>query len=159
METDILLRLVAATAIGMAIGVDRDLRGKPTGMRTLGLVSLGAALVTLGTTRLPIITASPDALSRVIQGVIQGVMTGIGFLGAGAILHDSRQVHGLTTAAGVWVTAALGIVCALSSWSIVATGVVLALCLIVFAHPLERRIERRRAADRAERDGHADLSE
>ena len=149
METDTLLRLAAATAIGMAIGISHDLRGKPTGMRTLGLVSLGAALVTLGTARLPIIAASPDALSRVIQGAIQGIMAGIGFLGAGAILHGSKQVHGLTTAAGVWVTAALGIVCALSPWSLIATGTGLALCLIVLAHPLEQRLERRRARQAA----------
>jgi putative Mg2+ transporter-C (MgtC) family protein len=150
METDILLRLVAATAIGMTIGISHDLRGKPTGMRTLGLVALGAALVTLGTTRMPLIAASPDALSRVVQGVIQGVMAGIGFLGAGTILRGSKEVHGLTTAAGVWATAALGIVCALSPWWLIGVGAALAFGLVAVAHPLERKIERwreRRASD------------
>lgn len=146
METDVLLRLAAATVIGMLIGISHDVRGKPTGMRTLGLVSLGTALVTLGTTHMAMIAASPDALSRVIQGVIQGVMTGIGFLGAGAILHGQKQVQGLTTAASVWATAALGIVCGVSTWPLIGVGAGLALCLIVLARPVEHWIEGRRAA-------------
>lgn len=147
MDIDTFLRLLAASVIGMAVGLDHDLRGKPAGMRTLGLVSLGAALVTVGTAHVPLIAGSPDALSRAVQGAIQGVMTGIGFLGAGTILRRPRGVHGLTTAAGGWVTAALGIICALSSWALIAAGTVLALALIVVAHPFEQRIERRQARD------------
>nr|WP_183858154.1 MgtC/SapB family protein [Prosthecomicrobium pneumaticum] len=126
------LRLVVATFVGMAVGLNRELHGKPIGMRTLGLVSLGAALVSVVTVNHPAIAGHPDALSRVIQGIIQGVMAGIGFIGAGAILRrkEDNEVHNLTTAATVWVTAALGIACALAAWAIVITGTVLALLLL-----------------------------
>jgi putative Mg2+ transporter-C (MgtC) family protein len=104
-------RLGCATLIGLVIGFNRNLAGKQLGMRTLALVSLGAATVALATISFDDLASHPDALGRVVQGIVQGVMIGIGFIGAGAILHDRKQhtVHGLTTAATVWVTAALGI--------------------------------------------------
>jgi putative Mg2+ transporter-C (MgtC) family protein len=141
-DYDWLLRLLAAVGVGLAIGLDRDLNGKPIGMRTLALVSLGAALVALAAIPFHGLVEHPDALSRVVQGVLQGVLTGIGFIGAGVILHDknSRMVHGLTTAATVWVTAALGIACALAAWPLVLTGTALTL-IILFGLPcLERLI-------------------
>ena len=72
---------------------------------------------------------NPDAMSRVVQGIIQGVMAGISFIGAGVILRDAkaRTVEGLTTAATVWVTAALGIACGLGRWDVVVIGAVIAL--------------------------------
>ena len=114
---DILLRLGAATLAGIAIGLNRDLQNKPIGMRTLALVSLGAATVTVAAIQFNVMSEHPDALSRVVQGVIQGIMAGISFIGAGVILRDAqaRRVEGLTTAATVWVTAALGIACG-ASW-------------------------------------------
>ena len=141
-----LLRLGGAATVGMAIGINRDLRGKPTGMRTLGLVCLGAALVALTGLQLPGIIGNPDATSRVVQGIIQGVMTGIGFVGAGAVLrdHNALEVHGLTTAATVWVTAALGIACAVAPWHLVGVAAFITLVLLVIANPLERVFERRR---------------
>ncbi len=74
----------------------------------------------------------PDALSRVVQGVIQGIMAGISFIGAGVILRDHKagEVTGLTTAATVWVTAALGIACGLGAWVIVAATLALALFVL-----------------------------
>lgn len=143
-DIDSALRLVAATAAGMAVGLDRDLSDKPTGVRTLGLVALGAALVALAGLEVDGMMGHPDATSRVIQGVIQGVLTGIGFLGAGVVLRDrsAGRIRGLTTAASVWVTAALGIACALASWVLIVMGVGLALFLLAVLHPLERRLER-----------------
>ncbi|MDQ0511647.1 MgtC/SapB family protein [Ancylobacter amanitiformis] len=144
-DIEALFRLLVAAACGMLIGINRDLRGKPTGMRTLGLVSMGAALVALTAMRVDGIAGHPDATSRVVQGIIQGIMTGIGFLGAGVVLrkrHSSR-VHGLTTAASVWVTAALGIACALASWHLIVMGIAVALMLLVLALPIERFIESR----------------
>ena len=104
---DALMRLSAATVAGIAIGINRDLTNKPIGMRTLALVSLGAAAVTVASIQFSFIDNHPDALSRVVQGVIQGIMAGISFIGAGVILRDARArtVEGLTTAATVWVTA------------------------------------------------------
>src|SRR5579884_1739957 len=80
---DIVLRLIAATVIGMGLGLERMLRGKPTGMRTLGLVSFAACLVTLSLMHVPDIEGSSDALGRVLQGAVQGILVGIGFLGGG----------------------------------------------------------------------------
>jgi putative Mg2+ transporter-C (MgtC) family protein len=73
---DILLRMGAAVAAGIIIGSNRDWAGKLVGMRTLGLVSLGSAIVCLATIRLQIFEGHPDALSRVVQGLIQGIMGG-----------------------------------------------------------------------------------
>jgi putative Mg2+ transporter-C (MgtC) family protein len=130
---DTILRLGTAAASGMILGVNRDMADKPIGMRTLGLVALGAAVVALATIRVEGMAGHPDAMSRVVQGIIQGIMAGISFIGAGVILRDTRAktVEGLTTAATVWVTAALGIACGLAAWSIVGVAVVLALGLLV----------------------------
>jgi putative Mg2+ transporter-C (MgtC) family protein len=130
---DVSLRLGAAALAGAAIGINRDLTNKPIGMRTLGLVALGAACVAVATIQVPGMAQNPDAMSRVVQGIIQGVMAGISFIGAGVILRDAkaRTVEGLTTAATVWVTAALGIACGLGRWNVVVVGVVIALVLLV----------------------------
>ncbi|MGD9965631.1 MAG: MgtC/SapB family protein [Hyphomonadaceae bacterium] len=140
---DVALRLAAATAVGALIGLDREWRGKPVGIRTLALVALGSALVAVGTIHLSVLNNEPDAVSRVVQGVIQGVMAGIGFIGAGAILRHPAQgdVHNLTTAATVWVTAALGIACGLATWEIVGIGAALTLVVLIVLNPLDRWID------------------
>lgn len=142
-EIEALLRLLAAAGCGMAVGVNRELRGKPTGMRTLGLVGLGAALVALSAMRVEGMAGHPDATSRVVQGIVQGVMTGIGFLGAGVVLRDRdrMEVHGLTTAATVWVTAALGVACAIASWHLILVALLAIFVLLAVMKPLERWLE------------------
>ncbi len=136
---DIVLRLGAAALAGAAIGVNRDLANKPIGMRTLALVALGAAAIALAGIQVEGMATNPDALSRVVQGIIQGVMAGISFIGAGVILRDAkaRMVEGLTTAATVWVTAALGVACGLAAWRVVGVAVVLALLLLTVGRWLE----------------------
>ena len=143
--TDVMLRLGAAAAAGVALGINRDLQDKPIGARTLGLVSLGAAVVAVAAIQFPGMAENPDAASRVIQGVIQGVMAGISFIGAGVILHDrdARTVHGLTTAATVWVTAAVGIACGLGAWPTVLMAMGLALLLLVAAAWVERAVTKK----------------
>ena len=138
-SVDIVLRLGASVLTGAAIGINRDLANKPIGMRTLALVALGAAVVSLAGTHIEGIAANPDALSRVVQGIIQGVMAGISFIGAGVILRDprARTVDGLTTAATVWVTAALGIACGLGMWGVVVIASAIALILLVAVGWLE----------------------
>jgi putative Mg2+ transporter-C (MgtC) family protein len=140
--TDILLRLGAAAAAGIALGINRDLSDKPIGARTLGLVALGTASVTVATIQFPGMAEHPDAASRVLQGVIQGLMVGIGFIGGGVILRDpgARVVHGLTTAATVWMTAALGIACGLAMWRTAGIAVALALVLLVLVAWIERAL-------------------
>jgi putative Mg2+ transporter-C (MgtC) family protein len=143
---DVALRLLAAVAVGVIIGVDREIRGKPVGIRTLALVSLGSALVCLSTIHLTVLNQEPDAVSRVVQGVIQGVMPGIGFIGAGVVLERKNGgVRGLTTAATVWVTAALGIACGLATWNIVFIGVGLTLVVLIVLMPLDAWLDQRRA--------------
>ena len=113
--TDIATRLGTATLIGGLIGLDRFTHRKTIGVRTLGLVALGsAALVTASTIAGEM--SDPASVSRVIQGLVAG----IGFLGAGVIMHAqvTNKVHGLTTAATVWIAAIVGIVCGLGVWPV-----------------------------------------
>jgi putative Mg2+ transporter-C (MgtC) family protein len=133
-------RLLVATLAGMAIGLNRDLHNKPVGMRTLGLVSLGSALVLLASTRFGQLEFEQDAVSRVIQGIL----TGVGFIGAGVVLHDKTQmkIHGLTTAATVWVAAVLGVTAGMGAWLVTIIGSGLTLALLVFGGRLEARLER-----------------
>ena len=138
---DIVLRLVAATLIGVLLGLERILRGKPTGIRTLGLVSFAAALVTLSTMHATGIIDHPDALSRVLQGVDQGVLVGIGFLGGGILLRDLEQhkVFNLTSAAEVWGVAAMGLATAVAPWTIVGLGLIIFILLMVVLRAVEQK--------------------
>jgi putative Mg2+ transporter-C (MgtC) family protein len=143
-DLDVGLRLGAAALVGGVIGINRDLADKPIGVRTLGLVALGAAAVSVATIQVSGIAENPDALSRVVQGIIQGVMAGISFIGAGVILRNpqAQTVEGLTTAATVWVAAALGIACGLAAWNVVLIGTVLALILLVVMYWVQSLLAR-----------------
>ncbi|MBD2576948.1 MgtC/SapB family protein [Oscillatoria sp. FACHB-1406] len=128
--------------VGAALGMERQVDNKAGGLRTHILVSLGAATFTL----IPILTGeaerSPDALSRVVQGIA----TGIGFVGAGEIFHQSREqkgelkVIGLTSATAIWVSAALGVAAACGLWSLAFIGAVLSLVVLRLVKKLERFI-------------------
>lgn len=156
---EVALRLMAATAAGIILGVNRDLKGKPTGVRTLSLVSLGAALATVSTVYLADIQSDANALSRVVQGVLQGVLTGIAFLGAGAIIRSSNpdETPGLTTAANVFVTAAIGIACGLGEWWAALFGTSFALVVLVVLNPIEHLLEKA-SRKRKPEDGHAGVA-
>jgi putative Mg2+ transporter-C (MgtC) family protein len=143
---EVVLRLLAATGIGGAIGLNRELTRKPAGLRTHALVALGSALVTVSALQLGVSDdrTHADAVSRVIQGVIAG----IGFLGGGVILHtDGRNVMGLTTAATIWVAAALGISCGIGQWRIAGIAAGIALVVLVLGRPLEAALHRRQHND------------
>ena len=129
---DVTARLLAAAAAGGIIGLNRDLADKPIGVRTLALVSLGSATVAVAGIQVPGMAENADALSRVVQGIIQGVMAGISFIGAGVILRnpEARSVEGLTTAGTVWISAALGIACGLGAWRTVVIAVPVSLALL-----------------------------
>jgi putative Mg2+ transporter-C (MgtC) family protein len=139
-----LLRLLAAAAVGVILGWPRQMSDKPIGMRTLGLVSLGAAMVTVAALRYESLAGHPDAISRVLQGIVQGLTVGVGFIGAGVILRDTstNKVHGLTTATTVLIAAALGIACGLGDWLVAAAGLVLALIILIVLKRFEERVTR-----------------
>jgi putative Mg2+ transporter-C (MgtC) family protein len=139
----VFLRLAAAVGVGALIGLDRELRRKPAGLRTLALVSLGSAVFILETVD-PVYGGSTDGTSRVIQGIV----TGVGFLGAGSILRGTSEesIRGLTTAASIWLAAATGIACGLARWHIVGASCTLGLLVLVIT-PVERVIHNRRKTD------------
>jgi putative Mg2+ transporter-C (MgtC) family protein len=142
MLEEAVLRMVGAVLIGCVIGLDRNLHGKPTGVKTLGLVALGSCLVTMaGSAFLSSGTIDAGNVGRVIQGII----TGIGFLGAGVILqhHATGKISGLTTAASIWVTAALGVVCGIGAWQIAGIATALVFLLITVGGRIERILHRR----------------
>ena len=152
---DDFFRLGLAVLCGMLIGINRDAKAKTAGMRTLALVALGAALVTTAAATHPDFIGHFDAESRVIQGAVQGVLAGIGFIGAGAILRHGRHnevVEGVTTAATVWMAAALGISCGLARWPLVLIGLGFVFAILLVAKPIERMILERFgvAADESE---------
>lgn len=130
------LRLGAALIIGSILGLNRELHGKPAGLRTHALVTLGAAVATIVVLKSPtgLVAAEQNAIGRVVQGIL----TGVGFLGAGVILRDpAGHVTGLTTAATVWMCAVLGLVCGLGYWGILGITVVLTTLVLLLGRPLE----------------------
>jgi putative Mg2+ transporter-C (MgtC) family protein len=130
--------------------LNRDLHGKPTGVRTLGLVGLGSALVVLASTDFLAVLPSVDA--NPVSRAIQGVLTGIGFLGAGVIVREGSgtKVQGFTTAALIWLTAGMGIVCGLGAWIPAAVAFFLVFFLILGGGSLERHLHRIADRDRGE---------
>ncbi|WP_234680864.1 MgtC/SapB family protein [Bradyrhizobium monzae] len=137
---EILLRLGVATLAGSAIGLDRDLRGKPIGLKTLGIVGLSTATVVL----LALQLAEPDKVADATSRVIQGILTGIGFLGAGVIVHESERfrVRGLTSAACTFLAACLGVVCGAGQWKIIAVALAFAFVLLTVGRRIERHVHR-----------------
>jgi putative Mg2+ transporter-C (MgtC) family protein len=139
---EIVLRLGAATVIGCALGLNREIRGKPAGMRTHALVALGTALVTL--TGMVLAGQDGEFDSNSVSRVIQGVVAGIGFLGGGTILKSDtgEQISGLTTAASLWVVACLGIACGVGLWVMALVALGLALLVLTVGEKVERVLHR-----------------
>ncbi len=138
----ILLRMVAAVLLGFLVGMQREKAGKPAGVRTHMLVSLGTAIVVLACAGMGM---QYDAQSRVIQGIV----TGIGFIGAGSILklNEERDIQGLTTAAGLWLTAAIGIACGVGTLGIALIASVITVGVLALAGVLEDREAKRKAKE------------
>jgi putative Mg2+ transporter-C (MgtC) family protein len=113
-------RMMIAMILGAVIGAQRESSGKPAGLRTHMLVAMGGALFVLAPLQFGM---DLDDMSRVIQGIV----TGIGFIGGGAILklQEKRAIEGLTTAAGIWITAAVGIAAGLGRWGLAFVSTVL----------------------------------
>lgn len=139
---EVVMRLLAATLIGCLIGLDREVRRKPAGMRTHALVSLGAAVLIVVVIRIG--PSSADHLSAVSR-VIQGIIAGVGFLGGGAILKsigEHEMVHGLTTAASIWLVACLGIACGTGQWGAALIACLMALLILIVGSRVEGLVHR-----------------
>lgn len=137
------IRLLAALILGGVIGIQRERSGKAAGFRTHMMVCLGTAVFVITCTS---VGMAFDAMSRVIQGLV----TGIGFIGAGTILklESEEEIKGLTTAAGIWMTAAIGITSGLGAIGIAIMSTVLALVILALAQPVEDFVQKRRGATR-----------
>ena len=129
----ILIRVIAASLLGALVGFQRERAGKPAGLRTHILVSLGTAVVVLACSASGM---NMDGESRVIQGIV----TGIGFIGAGSILKvsEERDIRGLTTAAGLWLTAAIGVSCGLGTLGIAVIASILAMVVLALENVAAR---------------------
>lgn len=123
-DWELVVRISMALLVGGFLGLEREVRGKPAGLRTYMLVSVGAAFFVLVPIQLDAFRQSADAFSRVVQGIIAG----IGFVGGGVILHRSRSssdnitVKGLTSATAIWVAAGLGIAAGCGVWKLALIG-------------------------------------
>ena len=137
------ISIVLATALGAGIGLERQLSGKPAGLRTNLLICLGAAVFTILSREMAVGTQA--SATRIAAGIV----TGVGFLGAGAIIQDRAGVHGLTTAAGIWLVASIGMACGgrFYTLALVASGIaVLALIgLRRIERPIGRYVKKKQA--------------
>lgn len=132
-NVDVVIRLVLSLLAGALVGIEREKTRHPAGLRTYMLVSVGSALITVTS-----ITMFPDDPTRITAGIISG----IGFLGAGAIFRDKNNVRGLTTAASIWVVAGLGISLGAGLYFI-AGAATLAIMLTLFMVKIEKKIEKK----------------
>ena len=140
-DKELIVRLLLAAALGGIIGAERELRQKSAGFRTNILIAIGSALFTIGS-----LTLSPQAdPTRVAAQIV----TGIGFLGAGAIIRTHSGVHGLTTAATVWVNAALGMAAGGGLYRLAVLGGAITVSVLLVLSPVERAFERRMRVSRS----------
>ncbi|MDQ4143437.1 MAG: MgtC/SapB family protein [Actinomycetota bacterium] len=140
---ELIVRILAAAGLGAAVGLEREFSDQPAGFRTHILVSLGAALFTVAGA-LGAEAFDGDSTIRFDPTRIAAqVVTGIGFLGAGAIIQQGVNVRGLTTAASLWVTAAIGLACGLGFYAAALVTAGVTLVSLVLLKPLERGILQR----------------
>jgi len=134
---DLALRLLLAAGLGAAIGIERELRQKPAGLRTNILIAVGAALFTIVSVEMASAGGASDRIAAQI-------VTGIGFLGAGAILRGRASVHGMTTAATIWVNAAVGMAAG-AGYPLMATiATAITLVVLLALAPIDALLERRK---------------
>ncbi|HKV52132.1 MAG TPA: MgtC/SapB family protein [Gemmatimonadaceae bacterium] len=138
---ELLVKLLVAVALGGAVGLEREMSGKPAGLRTTILICVGAALFTHLSITIGQVSLSPSGLPYGdVTRIAAQIVTGIGFLGAGAILHGRGTVIGLTTAATIWVVAAIGMAVGAGAYAD-AVGTTAVVCLVLVGlRPIERKL-------------------
>jgi putative Mg2+ transporter-C (MgtC) family protein len=134
--TQLVLRLLLAAGLGAAMGLERELRRKPAGLRTNILIALGSALFTTMSIAIGQAGATPDRMASMI-------VTGVGFLGAGAIMRHGSSVQGMTTAATIWVNAAVGVAVGAGEYAMASVATAITLAVLALLGPLEDYFERR----------------
>ena len=138
--TELLSRLLLATALGAALGMERELRRKPAGLRTNILIALGSAIFTIVSIEFGRDGGTPDRIASQI-------VTGVGFLGGGAILRRGVNVRGMTTAVTVWVNAAIGMAAGGGYLALATIGTILTLFVLAVLPAIESGFERRAGID------------
>lgn len=135
------LRTFMAVVVGGLIGLDRELRSKPAGLRTHILISLAAALFTLITFELHSQFTGDDGTKTADPvRIIEAVTAGVAFLAAGAIIQSRGNVHGLTTGANMWLAGALGVACGAGYYVLAIIGTVFALIVLIVLGKIEARL-------------------
>lgn len=153
LQLEVVLRLALAMVLGAAVGIEREYRGHPAGLRTMALVSVGSCLFTAaGFFILPGHVTDPTRIAA-------QVVTGVGFLGAGAIFRSEDSVRGLTTAATVWVVAAIGMAAGFGLYRLAVAGTAVALLGLVGIRPIEIRLFKSRRYHAAVPAPHHDQDE
>ena len=127
--------ILLATFLGAAIGLERELSGKSAGLRTNLLICLGAAIFTIISKRM---IAGDGSTTRIAAQIV----TGVGFLGAGALIQDRRGVHGLTTAATIWLVASIGMACGAGFRELAVVSTLIAIIVLAGLHKLAKPLER-----------------
>ena len=138
----VVARIAVALVIGAIIGLERTFHGRPAGFRTHALVSVASALLMLVTVYHSswMTAAPPDSIRTDPTRMAQGIMTGIGFLGAGVIFREGLTVRGLTTAASIWITAAIGILVGIGFYLPAVVGTVATLAILGVFRAIEGRV-------------------
>jgi len=134
-EMSVAWRLLLAAGLGAAIGLEREYRRKPAGLRTNILIAVGSALFTIVSVEIAAKGGTPDRIAA-------QVVTGIGFLGGGAILRRGKLVQGMTTAATIWVNAAIGMAAGAGESGLAVTSTIITLIVLGVLPPIEQYFER-----------------
>lgn len=136
--TEIIVRLSVALLCGAVLGWEREAHGKAAGFRTNMLIALGSAAFTLLSLEIASMAPGPGQRFDPLRA-IQGVIGGIGFLGAGAVIRAGGSIHGMTTAATIWVVGAIGIACGIGALAIAIVTIVLSFFVLTVLDIFERR--------------------
>ena len=140
-DGETVIRVLAAVAAGACLGWERESSHKPAGLRTHMLVTLGAAATVVAALKLHHeLAVAGDTGGSDLMKAIAGIVGGVGFLGAGSIIRDSTGVRGLTTAATIWLSAAIGMACGLGYYVLAAACVFIALGTLVLLGLFERHV-------------------
>lgn len=141
-DTELLLRIGAASVLGLLLGLDREMRGLAAGLRTHGLICVSAAIMTISVISLYLQFDGPrmDPLR-----IFEATGSVVGIIGAGLIVFSRGRLHNLTTAAHLWLTSAIGIACGAGQWPLVLIGGIISLLMLTLLRALEDRSDRRAA--------------